>query len=562
MQKKDEAGMRIKAVTVGVVLAGTALGSAALNLGRARGAAWIGQPLDLMVPVQTDPGQADGALCAEAEVFHGDSKQESSRVQVQTTPTDQPDSFNLKISSSALVDEPVVTVYLRAGCAQKVSRKYVLLADFPSEAAAPLSRSVAPTAPQLPLVVPGDTAQGSPSSALPSTGNTKASAPSKDGQKTVKAILPAMKEKPKTVVADVGKEPKPKSENPAKTEKPAGLAKPADAGKPRLRLDPVETLSERVKSLETTTTQAAPNDDAARDSQRMQALQSDMKALLDQAVKNEASLAAMRERLEKAESDRVPVAAVYGLGALVLLCMGALALMWSKRPKNVVWNSLDTPEDALAASKVQTTAKVQTSSPEKDFDVNTEDVDKASFDALVADQTSKQKAATTEPSPDKRSATGLPRSNFNADYLVDLRQQAEFLAKLGKVDEALEVLEGGIRSNPKESPLLFMDLLGIANNFNRKTDFRQFRELFVQLFNVSVPEVALSSEEGRSLDAYPALLEHINSQWESPHVLDVIEACILRDPDARESDPFDLAAFRELVNMHGVATEHHGQAQG
>jgi hypothetical protein len=147
--------------------------------------------------------------------------------------------------------------------------------------------------------------------------------------------------------------------------------------------------------------------------------------------------------------------------------------------------------------------------------------------------------------------------NFNADTLVDIRQQADFLAKLGKVDEALEILEKGIHANPVESPMLYLDLLVIANNFSRKTDFRQFRAEFEKLFNATVPEFALFRDEGRKLDAYPALLEHINGQWDSPNVLDVIEACILRDPDATESDPFDLAAFRELVNMHAAATQQH-----
>jgi hypothetical protein len=131
------------------------------------------------------------------------------------------------------------------------------------------------------------------------------------------------------------------------------------------------------------------------------------------------------------------------------------------------------------------------------------------------------------------------------------------LGKLGKVDEALEILEAGIRSNPIESPLLFLDLLVIANSSNRKADFSQFSAEFTQLFNVKVPEFALFRDEGRSLDAYPALLEHLNGQWESPHVLDVIESCILRDLDALESDPFDLAAFRELISMHGTASEQH-----
>lgn len=551
--------MRIKAVTVGVVLAGTALGSAALNLGRARGAAWIGQPLELTVPIQTDPGQADGALCAEAEVFHGDSRQESSRVQVQVSPSDQPDSFNLKISSSALVDEPVVTVYLRAGCTQKFSRKYVLLADFPSESAAPPSRIVNTTTPQVPLIASPEGSPANPSSPASQTGNAKPAVPSGAVQKTAKPSLAIAREKPVAAALETARAPLPQKESQAKADKPVPPAKLADTGKPRLRLDPVETLNERIKSLETSTARAKPNEVASSDSQRMQLLQSDMKALLDQAVKNEASLAAMRERLERAESDRVPVAAVYGLGALVLLCMGALTLMWNKRSKPVDWDHPESTDTRMTASAANQLPGEQGSASEKGFDVNAEDIDKASFDALVEDQTHSPKAVAVEKLQEKFASGKLHRSNFNADYQVDLRQQAEFLAKLGKVDEALEVLEDGIRSNPKECPLLFMDLLGIANNFNRKTDYRQFREQFMQLFNVSIPEIALGAEEGRSLDAYPALLEHINSQWESPHVLDVIEACILRDPDARESDPFDLAAFRELVNMHGVANEHHGR---
>ena len=146
--------MSYKAVTLGLVLAGTALGSAALNLGRARGAAWIGQPLELVVPVQTDPGQTETGLCAEAEVFHGDSRQDGSRVQVQVLGTDQPDTFNLKITSSALIDEPVVSVYVRAGCNQKSSRKFVLLADFPSDNTAAQSRVTTPVAQLVPTVVP------------------------------------------------------------------------------------------------------------------------------------------------------------------------------------------------------------------------------------------------------------------------------------------------------------------------------------------------------------------------------------------------------------------------
>jgi hypothetical protein len=542
--------MRFKAVTLGFVLASTALGSAALNLGRARGAAWIGQSLELVVPVQIDAGQADGALCAEADVFHGDSRQDSSRIQVQVEPTGQPDTFNLRILSSALIDEPVVTVYLRAGCSQKSSRKFVLLADFPSDNAAVPSRQMAP--PPVPTVVPADANGGA--TVQP---NANAQTTSMAAGKSVKPTIPAP---PKPAIQQVAKpipkEPAPAKkaeEKPPKTEKPVPVpaAKPSTAGKSRLRLDPVDTLTERIKSLETASPSNTAQEEVARDGQKMQQLQADLKVLLDQAVKNEASLAAMRERLEKAESDRVPMGMVYALIALLLLCLAALVYIVGMRPRHFSQDQMadkagTSADTAVAANTApQALTGEESNSASTDIDVNLLDLDDESFGEMMGDQLFANPVANSQ------------HHNFNADSLVDLRQQAEFLAKLGKVDDALEVLEGGIRANPKESPLLFLDLLVIANNFSRKTDFRQFSSEFTQLFNVNVPEFALFRDEGRQLEAYPALLDHISGQWESPSVLDVIEACILRDRDATESDPFDLAAFRALLDMHAAAVEHH-----
>jgi len=337
-------GMRIKAVALGVILTGTALTASALNLGRVRGAAWIGQPLELQIPVQLDAGQSDTGLCAEVDLFQGDIRQEASRVQLTTEATNQPDTFNLKIVSAQLVDEPVVTVYLRAGCGQKTTRKYVLLADFPSEPTT-LSRSVAPTVPVVPAVSASAASEPVATKSVvqpvaPSTGpvtSTKSTA-SKAVAQSMTAETPkepakdSVKEAPKQKEKEAQVKSSPAKPS-VKADKPAKPATPEIkvTGKPRLRLDPVETLTERVKTLEATTTQSAAQEELARDAQRMQQLQSDLRTLLDQAVKNEASLAAMRERLEKAEADRVPVALVYGLVGLVGLCIAALAYLWTRR---------------------------------------------------------------------------------------------------------------------------------------------------------------------------------------------------------------------------------------
>jgi hypothetical protein len=68
-------------------------------------------------------------------------------------------------------------------------------------------------------------------------------------------------------------------------------------------------------------------------------LQNDIKALADQATKSQASLLALREQLQKAEAERVPAGLVYGLLALVLLCLGAIAVLWNRRADSSTWRA-------------------------------------------------------------------------------------------------------------------------------------------------------------------------------------------------------------------------------
>jgi hypothetical protein len=373
--------MRIKAVTAGIVLASVALGSTALTLGRARGAAWIGQPLELLVPVQLDAGQFDAAVCAEADVFHGDSRQDASRVLIQMQATDQADTFNLRLSSSSLVDEPVVTVYLRAGCSQKSARKYVLLADYPNDAAAPLSRTVTPAAAPTPLVIPVEAPAATAASANTAPANAVGSSPRPVAAVAKESAKATPKEtakvEPKEIPKAAPKEPAPKKDLTPKAEKLPAV------GKPRLRLDPIEVLNERVKTLEASTTGSTVQDDLTRDGQKMQTLQGDLKTLLEQAVKNEASLMAMRERLDKAESERVPVAFVYVLGTLVLLCLAALAYLLSRRPRQIAWENSVAPAYAAPVAAASAARAAPTTASIQDMDVDLVDLDPASFDSLM-----------------------------------------------------------------------------------------------------------------------------------------------------------------------------------
>ena len=112
---------------VGLALLFAVANSQALTLGRMRGAALIGQGLDVTVQVQVDTDESLSAQCFEADVFHGDTRLEPSRLQLVVEPSQTAQMVNVRVSSPTLVDEPVVTVYLRSLCSQKSSRRYVLL---------------------------------------------------------------------------------------------------------------------------------------------------------------------------------------------------------------------------------------------------------------------------------------------------------------------------------------------------------------------------------------------------------------------------------------------------
>ena len=95
-----------------------------------------------------------------------------------------------------------------------------------------------------------------------------------------------------------------------------------------------------------------------------------------------------------------------------------------------------------------------------------------------------------------------------------------------------------------------------------KSDFRQYREDFNLLFNSRIPEFALFKQEGRGLEAYPDVLADISVLWSSPQVLQILEACIFHNSWDDKGQAFDLAAFRELLLLYGIAlSEHEGSVR-
>lgn len=329
--------MKHKKKIVGIALLCLTLGSEALTLGRIRGAVLIGKPLDVAVQVQMAAGEDVTSLCFDADVFHADTQQEASRVRVLVEASAQAQTTNVRILSSALVNEPVVTVYLRSGCSQKSSRRYVLLADFPSELAAPL--------PAL-LVAPSATPSAPPPVA--------------------RRVVPAEAPEPAVRTENPTHRPVKKASEASPMSVMTGATRRAAraAAQPRLKLNLLELTEAREPTLNFSTellTRPSGNpqrrseaatlwlalnaspEETLRQRARALALEADVNALKTLTTRNQRDLTDLSARLAQAESGRFSAWVVDGLVAGLLLSLAALAFLWSRHRRvqahdNDWWN--------------------------------------------------------------------------------------------------------------------------------------------------------------------------------------------------------------------------------
>ncbi|MFM2274370.1 MAG: hypothetical protein RL211_242 [Pseudomonadota bacterium] len=545
-----------------------------MTLGRVRGSALIGQPLDLSFPVQFDAEDNITALCVDADIFHADTRQDVARVKVSVSVAQPLRTAIVRVESSQPVDEPMVTVYLKAGCGQKVTRRYVLLADFPSE---PASAPIALAAPQVSAAMAAEAKIGSTWAEVPSPAQPIAKVqqnvgikPSPGARKLKMPAAPA-----KTIL--------PPAEKSVASERQ--LAKSLTP-QPRLQLESLEVLAERGAVLEAAKGASAPvpvpADDIVKDVMRFQSLEGDMKTLLSLAAKNEASLLEMKARLERAESERFANWLVYALSAAILLCLASIWTLWNRQRTLEATKSNWWREDEASTEKVNLAGAEMTSAlgsaavdavpdvldrnvqvaravkppepqdhdPISSVDLHLSEISASTFDTLL--QSGPAPIRSGKPSVlDGLSSPG--DRCVSPDDSVDIRQQAEFFVSLGQTDQAVRVLESHIAENIGSSPGLYLDLLHLFHSLNLKTDFRQYREDFNLLFNSRIPEFALFKQEGQNLESYPDALAEISAAWYSQKVLQVLETLIFHNSRNNKVQVFDLAAFRELLLLYGIA---------
>jgi hypothetical protein len=566
---------KAKFLVISLLLCASA--SQALTLGRMRGAALIGQRLDVTVAVQADPGEDLASSCLEADVFHADSRQDPARVRVSVESGTAP-AGQVRIQSASPIDEPIVTVYLRVGCTQKSSRRYVLLADMPSDVQPP---AVALVRPEPARVEPVAVAPPAPA---PST----VAAPQAAASSAQPAVAPQPRSATPAVVSKAVK-PKVAQDKPSRS-KPATSA-PAISFK--LKLDPLEYFSDRVSKLDSAAllAQAAQ---ASPDAQKMQKLETDVKALQAVATKSAANMADMRRQLELAQEQAYPAELVYGLGFTTLLGLLAAGGLWwrgrrAQAKASEWWDANEPTADAdavppmtqaktletVAAPEIQPKAEelapvpqieaglsqtAELSSflkglePVSEVDVSLVDMSESTFDQLLlsSEPASLNTTVSSLRAPLKGGAEPARRYVSPAE-VADVRQKAEFFITLGQTEQAVHTLQYCIAESDLPHPALYLDLMALMHSLSEKTEFGLLRDESERLFNLSMPDFARFGDEGQDLQAYPEVLADLSGVWPGPRVLPMIDMHMFRDPHGPVVPSLELAAFRDLMLLADMA---------
>jgi len=560
---------------LGCILLSTAVSSSAATLGRYSGAAVIGRPLDIRAQLLLSPGEDVSSLCLSAEVFYGDTQVGGVRTQIQQAAPDAEASLRVQVPQA--VNEPIVTVFVRAGCEAPFSRRYVLLADPVSE---PLAEPN-PPARALPLAPPAEPAVSgaAPSQATPAAAAPQAPAPGSAAQ------APAGRSTDSAARATLrAAVPRASSSAPASVVRrpPA----PAPTG-PRLQLDsvdlslgierdPVLRLSLSLLSEPATSDEVrqaagllwkalnASPEDVMRDAQKLAVLEAEAKGLRDEEARNRAQIAQLQSQLE--DSGR-RTWLLYGMAVLLLLSLLALATLMRRRRTEArdaarvkAWWNEEVAQRPLGDDREDASRKAG-AAVELDFDLAAESDFRRSSSSLAP--LSQPEALDGMPGVSRRSsdhrefaasAMGVSRS-VATEELFDVQQQADFFISLGEDEQAIQVLKDHLAESQEPSPLAYLDLLNLYHRLGRRADYDALRNRFNEVFNAGAPRYEHFTDKGEGLESYETAMGRIQALWPQPRVLDVIEQSIFRDPHDKDGEVFDLEAYRELLLLHALAKE-------
>jgi pilus assembly protein FimV len=602
-----------------LVLAGTTLmlasgASHGLGFGRPSSRAVLGEKLQFQVPLRLESGEDVTSDCLVGDVYLGDDKLPSGSVSVSVQRPLGGDAV-LSVRTLVAVNEPVVTLYLVAGCQAKVTRKFVVFVDPPSVTA---PNAGSDTLPLLAESVGGGD-RPSPVVAARPAKRVPAKAPASDAKGKLPSgdtpvdVAAAPRQPGAARAAGPGMSPALGAASARTAAAPA--SRTASSG--RLVLDPVEQDATVIPNLQMSSAlgaSAVAADDSpeartrraaaaalwqalnaspeqmARDRQRLTELTERLATLQKEAQEARQAIDGLQARAREAESNHAPNWLTAVLGGGLLAALGGCAFFYQRlRQRHGAtrwWHAegmapADTttaaelpqppvealPQQAEPVAAVPSFTGVPSRMSEPAPAVFTpvgqgrSVVGQSSSDGLASPTVTASVAAmaslSLEAAPDApapRMARTEPLREVSVEELIDLEQQAEFFVVLGQDDAAIDLLEGHVQSTTGASPLPFLKLLEMYQRMNRRGDYERVQAAFNERFNGYAPAWESDLQQGHSLVDYPGVVERLQSLWASPHnAMDVLEKSLTR-PD-HDAETFDLPAYRELLLLYAVARD-------
>lgn len=539
------------------LLGGASSAGMALSLGRSEGAPLLGRPLDMAIRVVLDDAELLPAACVRADVFYSDSRVEHSRIRVSLEKTGSGGDTLIRIRSNAVVDEPVVTLHVRAGCATSTERRYVLLADpAPQQAAPPAPRTrlaVNPSAIEtLPPALDKVERPATPRRPVQPVRKTDAAA------SAVATALPRISAKP---AARLTLEPLDLS-----LELPPQLRISRELSSP-----PPASAGQRALAAAMWKALTAEPEDVLRDAEKLSSMEADLRRLGADTEANKEALGRLREQLQLQQRE----AMAWTYAGLVALGLGVAAAIYlrrrryagrdaeetggpwwrRKKPARMEWFAGDMGDHARPGEDSLPADSDLLYLPPQGRNAHAGDRDQRPSGAAA------RASFEAPPPPLSRRDRGdfalsmphTPRS-AKAEELFDVQHQAEFFMSVGRHDQAVEVLRNHIGEDVQTSALIYLDLFGLYHQLKRRADFDELRGEFNRLFNADIPPFELYTGTSQGLESYEAVLSRIVALWPTPGVLPVIEESVFRKLGA-QTEPFGLEAYRELLFLYGIARE-------
>lgn len=560
---------------IGAALWLAASSAHALGFGRVTNATQLGQPLNFAAAVRLEADELLPRECVSAEVQSGDTRLQAGQVRATLEAGPEASERSVRVTTSTLIDEPVVTVSVTIGCNARITRRFVAFIDPPLVNLAQGGAAPATLPPQR------NDSQVAPIITIVQGEEPVMRTPTRPERPTTNRVRPRASTSARAVGAvDAAEQASAPKRSAARRSANGSRAVAAGAG-PRLKLEAAPAVSAVAASAATTGVDAAlanaaaasaaaaskeQVDQLAKERERIKVLEEGLAKLRADSQATQKSVAALQARLQEAESERYANPLVYGLAWLsALLALAVAGLLWrqSRARHSAQWWTAPPPAAAPVEPRVMAPTSITGGLPSASQGLDDLTTGAGAFDipTVVDDEdeppprpAATAPAATFGPTASIPLLQPEPARELSVEELIDLEQQAEFFVVLGQDEAAIELLMSHVRSDGGISPLPYLKLLEIYRRRGETEAYERIRDRFNRRFNAYAPDWESDLQQGRSLIDYPDTIARLQALWATPsRAMETLDASLFRRNKSDET--FDLPAYRELLFLYSISRD-------